>query len=235
VTAPAAPDVEPMPARAIAVFGPRLASAVRYVDLLAAAGVERGLIGPVERPRLWTRHVLNSAVVAAALPDGGTPGPRVVDVGSGAGLPGIPLALARPDLRLTLLEPLARRATFLHEAVAALGLEAEVVRARAEEIGEPRWDVVVARAVAPLERLLALADHLVQAGGMLLAVKGRSAQAEVAAAEAAIGRRSNGPAEVLTLGDEIAGATVVRVVFDRPVQARAGSRRTKSTARRRVS
>lgn len=233
MTAPAAPDVEPMPARAAAVFGPRLDSAIRYVDLLATAGVERGLIGPAERPRLWTRHVLNSAVVAAALPDGAAL--RVVDVGSGAGLPGIPLALARPDLTLTLLEPLARRATFLHEAVAALGLGAEVVRGRAEEIGEPKWDVVVARAVAPLERLLALADHLVQAGGMLLAVKGRGAQAEVAAAEAAIGRRSNGPAEILTLGDEVAGATVVRVVYDRPVQARSGSRRPRPTARRRVS
>jgi 16S rRNA (guanine527-N7)-methyltransferase len=227
-----------MPASAGAVFGPRLPAAIRYVDLLATAGVERGLIGPAERPRLWTRHVLNSAAIAAALPPasaGPEPGLRVVDVGSGAGLPGIPLALARPDLAVTLLEPLARRAAFLHEALAALGVEADVVRGRAEEVVQPGWDVVVARAVAPLERLLVLADHLVHAGGMLVAVKGRTADAEVAAAAAAIARRSSRPAEVLTLGDEVAGATVVRVLYDRATSPRAGGRRRTPTARRRVS
>src|SRR5206468_895372 len=156
-----------MPDRARDIFGPRLGQAIAYVELLATAGVERGLIGPRERPRLWTRHVLNSTAVVAALP--GQDSLRVVDVGSGAGLPGIPLALCRPDLRLTLLEPLARRVAFLDEAVAALGLDVEIVRGRAEEVTEPRWDAAVARAVAPLERLLALADHLVQAGGVLVA------------------------------------------------------------------
>jgi 16S rRNA (guanine527-N7)-methyltransferase len=226
-----------MPARAAAVFGPRLPLAIQYVELLATAGVERGLIGPAERPRLWTRHVLNSFAVAAALPAAPTdsePGLRVVDVGSGAGLPGIPLLLARPDLRLTLLEPLARRAAFLNEAVVALGIEADVVRGRAEDVVEPRWDVVVARAVAPLERLLELADHLVQAGGVLLAVKGRSAAAEVEAAAAGVGRRSSRPAEVLTFGDDVAGATVVRVLFDRPASPRARVRRARPAARRRV-
>jgi len=215
---PLAPDVEEMPPAARDAFGPRLPAATAYVDLLATAGVERGLIGPRERPRLWTRHVLNSAALAEALP--ADPSLRVVDVGSGAGLPGIPLSLDRPELRVTLLEALARRVSFLDEAVAALDLEVEVLRGRAEEVREPRWDVVVARAVAPLDRLLALTDRLLPLGGTLLAIKGRTATAEVSAASAAIKRRSTRPAEVLTLGDEVAGATVVRVIVDRP-----GSRR----------
>jgi len=221
VSAQTAPDIEPMPARARDIFGPRLPSAIAYVDLLAGPGVERGLIGPRERPRLWTRHVLNSAIVATALPSGAAV--RVIDVGSGAGLPGIPLALARPELQLTLLEPLARRVAFLDEAVSSLGLDVEVIRGRAEDVRDRAWDVVVARAVAPLERLLALADHLVHAGGMLVAVKGRSAAAEVASSDAQIRRRSTRPAEILTLGDNEAGATVVRVHLDRP-----GSRRRAS-------
>ncbi|MDQ1748822.1 MAG: rRNA (guanine527-N7)-methyltransferase [Frankiaceae bacterium] len=208
-------DVEPLPAQAEAVFGERLPQAVGYVDLLATAGVERGLIGPRERPRLWSRHVLNSAAVAPALPS--TDGPlEVVDIGSGAGLPGIPLALARPDLQMTLLEPLARRVVFLDETVAALGLSIKVIRGRAEEIAEPRWDVAVARAVAPLERLVVLASRLVRPGGTLLAVKGRTVAAEVAAAASVIRRRSTRPAEVLTFGDDASGATVVRVLLDRP-------------------
>jgi 16S rRNA (guanine527-N7)-methyltransferase len=210
-----------MPARASDIFGPRLADATAYVDLLAGAGVERGLIGPRERPRLWTRHVLNSAVIAALLPEDGSG--RVVDVGSGAGLPGIPLALARPALSMTLLEPLARRVSFLDEVVATLRLDVEVLRARAEDVAVPRWDVVVARAVAPLERLLALADRLVHPGGMLLAIKGRTAGAEVKAATAEVRRRSTGPAEILTVGDEVAGATVVRITLDRPRSRRRGS------------
>jgi len=221
VSAQGASDVEPMPGRARDIFGSRLAEAIAYVDLLAGPGVERGLIGPRERPRLWTRHVLNSAIVSTALPSGEVV--RVIDVGSGAGLPGIPLALARPELQLTLLEPLARRATFLDEAVSSLSLDVEVIRGRAEDVRDRVWDVVVARAVAPLERLLALADHLVHAGGMLVAVKGRTASAEVASSVAAVRRRSSRPAEILTLGDDTAGATVVRVHLDRP-----GSRRRAS-------
>jgi len=188
--------------------------AIAYVDLLADAGVERGLIGPRERPRLWTRHVLNSAAIVPALP--ASPDLRVVDVGSGAGLPGIPLVLARPDLRMTLLEPLARRTAFLEEAARDLALDVEVLRGRAEEVREPRWDVVVARAVAPLEQLLALAARLVQGGGMLLAVKGQTAGDEIAAAAEPIRRASTRPAEILTFGDGAASATVVRVLLDRP-------------------
>lgn len=219
---PLAPDVEEMPPAARDVFGPRTPTATAYVDMLATAGVERGLIGPRERPRLWTRHVLNSAALAAALPT--TPSLRVVDVGSGAGLPGIPLSLTRPDLRMTLLEPLARRVTFLDEAVATLDLDVEVLRGRAEEVGEPRWDVVVARAVAPLDRLLALVDRLLPLGGTLLAIKGRTATAEVAAAATVIKRHSDHPAEVLTLGDDAVGATVVRVIVDRRGSRRKGVR-----------
>jgi len=219
---PLAPDVEAMPAQARDVFAARLPHAIAYVELLATAGVERGLIGPRERPRLWTRHVLNSAAAAAALP---AERPlRIVDVGSGAGLPGIPLALACPDAEVTLLEPLARRVSFLDEAVAALHLDVEVVRGRAEEVVQPRWDVVVVRAVAPLARLLALTDKLVHAGGMLVAIKGRTAEAEISAAAAEIRRRSTGGGEILTLGDDVVGATVVRVTLDRPASRRRGSR-----------
>lgn len=234
-------DLEPMPAAAAAIFGTRLPLARRYVELLATAGVERGLLGPRERPRLWTRHVLNSAVVAAALPgpgigaasvsgpgadSGAAPAPaqRVVDVGSGAGLPGIPLALARPDLSLTLLEPLARRVAFLDEVVADLELPVTVQRGRAEDVAEPRWDVAVARAVAPLERLLAMASRLVQAGGMLVAVKGRTAAAEIEAAQLQLHRHSSRPAEILTVGAAPASATVIRVHLDRPPRRAPGRR-----------
>ena len=224
---PLVADLEPMPARARSVFEARLPEAIRYVELLADTGVERGLIGPRERSRLWTRHVLNSTSLTAALPEtGSSPGApvRVVDLGSGGGLPGIPLALARPDLRMTLLEPMARRVSFLDEVVAALRLDVEVLRGRAEDVVTPRWDVVVARAVAPLERLLAFAGRLVHPGGMLLAVKGRSAADEVAAAAGAVRRWSSAQAEILTLGDEVAGATVVRVHLDRPINPAATRR-----------
>ena len=152
---PGAPAVPPAPEVARSVFGPALADAERYVARLATDGVTRGLIGPREVPRLWERHILNSAAVADAVPAGA----RVVDVGSGAGLPGIPLALARPDLRLTLLEPMARRVEFLEEVVTDLGAPWRVVRGRAEErsvrAAVGTVDVVTARAVAALPRLVA--------------------------------------------------------------------------------
>src|SRR5258707_12829451 len=118
-----------VPEAAAAVFGVRLDLAQRYADALAGAGVERGLVGPVERDRLWDRHLLNCAAMGELL----DPGERIVDIGSGAGLPGLPLAIARPDLRVVLLEPLLRRSEFLREVVTELGLEVEVVRGRAEE------------------------------------------------------------------------------------------------------
>ena len=150
--------------------------------MLAADGVERGLIGPREVPRLWDRHVLNCAVVVPRVPMGAS----VADVGSGAGLPGLVWAIARPDLHITLIEPLLRRTVFLEEAVEALELDqVRVLRCRAEDVKET-FDVVTARAVAPLERLAGWCLPLVRPGGMLLALKGRTAEEEVASSRAAL-------------------------------------------------
>ncbi|SIR99299.1 16S rRNA (guanine(527)-N(7))-methyltransferase RsmG [Williamsia sterculiae] len=168
-----------VPAQAARVFGDRLPLAERYADLLATAGVERGLIGPREVPRIWSRHVLNCAVIGDEIGQA----LRVVDVGSGAGLPGIPLAIARPDLTVQLVEPLLRRVTFLEEVAVELGIDVEVVRGRAEErtvrrrVGEA--DVVTSRAVAPLDRLAAWSVPLLAAGGHMVAIKGRSAAEEI--------------------------------------------------------
>ncbi len=168
---------------AAAVFGPGLDLTVRYAELLRGPGVVRGLIGPREADRLWDRHLLNCAVLGELVPAGCS----VLDVGSGAGLPGIPLAISRPDLSVTLLEPMARRVAFLAETVASLSLPGvRVVRGRAEDgsvrrsIG--RFPVVTARALAPLGRLAGWCLPLVAPGGQLLAVKGSSAEAELEAA-----------------------------------------------------
>ena len=167
------------PAAAVDLFGPALPRAVRYADLLAGAGVERGLIGPREVGRLWDRHLINCAVVAEQIPTGAL----VVDVGSGAGLPGIVLALVREDVELALLEPVLRRTTFLEEVVEELGLtNVNVVRGRAEDwAGRMNADVVTARAVAPLERLVGWCLPLLRANGRMLALKGESAAEELAA------------------------------------------------------
>jgi 16S rRNA (guanine527-N7)-methyltransferase len=187
------------PAVAADLFGDALGGAVRYAELLASAGVERGLIGPRETDRLWDRHILNCAVMAEAVPDTAT----VVDVGSGAGLPGIPLALARPDLRVVLLEPMERRCVFLEEVIAALGVGSRmsVLRGRAPDIGlgkdRRRWDVAVARAVAPLERLGGMLLPAVRPGGVMLAMRGSRVDEEVA--EAQDGLRSQGWRDVRVL------------------------------------
>ena len=182
-----------------------------YAGLLADAGVTRGLIGPRERPRLWSRHLANSAVLEEIVDQG----VRVVDVGSGAGLPGLPLALVRPDLQVVLVEPLLRRATFLREAVSELGLEdrVEVRRSRAEDLTGPLGDVVTARAVAPLDRLAAWTLPLVAIGGSLLALKGDAATEEAQLAGAALARLGGGPAEVVQCGIGVVepATTVVRV------------------------
>jgi len=166
---------------AAAIFGPRLDLARRYAESLAGTGVERGLLGPREVDRIWDRHLLNSAVVGELL----DPGERLVDIGSGAGLPGIPLAIARPDLEIVLLEPLLRRSQFLTEVVAELGLAIEVVRARAED----PWvrdrfggrDVAVSRAVAALDKLAKWSMPLLRPGGRMVAIKGERAADEVEA------------------------------------------------------
>lgn len=175
---------EPPPAAA-EVFGEELDTARAFADRLATDGVERGLIGPREVERLWDRHLLNCAAVAAEVPGGA----EVLDVGSGAGLPGVPLALVRPDLRVVLVEPLLRRSAFLEEVVTALSIPRVTVRrARAEDLPRGCADVVVARAVAPLDRLVDATLPLLRPGGRLVAMKGRSAPAELAAAEAALRR-----------------------------------------------
>jgi len=186
--------------------------AAAYVAYLADAGVERGLIGPREVPRLWTRHLLNCAYLQELIPAGAS----VIDVGSGAGLPGIPVALARPDVQIRLVEPLERRFHFLREVVAELGLrdQVAVVRGRAEDVaGEFSAPVVTARAVAPLATLYGWTMPLVQTDGVLLAIKGRSAPDEIEAAAPAL-RALGVPAtpEVLHCGpDDDTGTTVVRV------------------------
>jgi 16S rRNA (guanine527-N7)-methyltransferase len=205
---------ETAPSDAATLFpGDRLALAERYADLLATDGVLRGLIGPREGARLWSRHLLHCAALGRLLPTGAT----VCDIGSGAGLPGIVLAVARPDLTVTLVEPLLRRCVFLGEAVASLGLaRVEVVRARAEELhGARTFDAVTSRAVAPLPRLLDWSMPLVGAGGSLVAMKGSSAATEVAAAQDTLRAWGCSPPEVLTVGEDVSGATttVVRVVW----------------------
>lgn len=167
------------PEAARSVFGARLGLAERYVGYLAGPGIERGLIGPGEVGRLWERHVLNSAAIGELI----GVGERVADVGSGAGLPGIPLALARPDIRVTLIEPLLRRADFLSEVVDALGLDVTVIRGRAEEKSALRavknMDAAMSRAVASLDKLTRWCLPLVRPDGLLLAMKGERAEDEV--------------------------------------------------------
>ena len=172
-------EVSAAPGVAATLFGSRLDRAQRYAEILAGAGVERGLLGPREVDRLWDRHILNSAAIAELLETG----ERVADIGSGAGLPGIPLALARPDLRVTLIEPLLRRSEFLREVVDELGLDMTIVRGRAEDlsvrqqVGE--MDAVVSRAVASLDKLTKWSMPLLRLDGRMAAIKGERAEQEI--------------------------------------------------------
>lgn len=179
-------------------FGDRLGIAEEYARLLASDGVERGLIGPREVDRLWDRHLLNCASPVVRVP----PNCSVADVGSGAGLPGLVWAIARPDLNVTLIEPLLRRTRFLDEAVERLGLtNVTVLRARAEDVSD-QFDVVTARAVAALDKLVRWCLPLVRSGGFLLALKGSSAHDEVADARATIARLGGGDIVVATYGED---------------------------------
>ena len=191
--------IELEPVGATRVFGERIALARSYVDALATDGVLRGLIGPREPSRLWTRHVLNSAVIAELIAADAS----VVDIGSGAGLPGIPLAIARPDVRVTLVEPLERRTKFLLEIVHALGLgNCRVVRGRAEDVVVQcgNADVVTSRAVAPLHRLVTWSAPLTREGGLVLAMKGESAREELTRDQKAVTAAGLVDAEVLEIG-----------------------------------
>ena len=195
-----------------AVFGGRVGTARRFVEHLATTGVTRGLLGPCEVPRLWERHVLNCAVVEEVIPADAL----VVDVGSGAGLPGIAVAIVRPDLRMHLLEPLLRRVEWLHEVVDDLGLDnVEIVRGRAEEYaGRIGADAVVARAVAPLAVLAGWCLPLLRPGGELIALKGRTAAQELAESEVALRRAGAVGWDLQLVGESVLEqpTTVVRVV-----------------------
>jgi 16S rRNA (guanine527-N7)-methyltransferase len=220
-------DLPEVPDEVRAIFaGEALDRARAFAELLAGPGVVRGLLGPREVPRIWDRHLLNCAVVSEVVRRDA----QLVDIGSGAGLPGIVLAIIRPDLHVTLLEPLLRRTVFLTECVEELKLDnVEVARGRAEELaGTRQFDVVTARAVAPLDRLLTWAMPLLSIGGELLAMKGERAAEELAGAAAQLQAYGVRTAELVTVGHGKVDppATLVRVVAGRaPSQAKAGARR----------
>jgi 16S rRNA (guanine527-N7)-methyltransferase len=193
-----------------------LSSVLRYAQLLAGPGVEHGLLGPRELPRLWDRHILSSAVLIRALAD--LPGqPRVADVGSGAGLPGIPMALADPRLRVVLLEPVERRAAFLSALVEELGLSprVQVDAVRAEQSPRLRgtFDVVTARAVAPLAKLLGWVAPLMGPSGRLVLVKGARVGDELRAARPVINRLRLSAGDVLVLGEDVLSEPTTVVCF----------------------
>jgi 16S rRNA (guanine527-N7)-methyltransferase len=203
-------DVEIEPSAATELFGDRIDLARRFTAALADQGDERGLIGPLELPRLWTRHILNSAI-AAPLFHG-----SVADIGSGAGLPGIVLAIARPDVQFTLIEPMERRVAWLTEQKIDLGLEnVEVLRARAEDVHRPEgfFDVVTARAVSALRTLLPWTAPLVRDGGELILLKGINASNEIDAAQKQIKKYRLSDVRVEVLGEGVLpAAEVTRVV-----------------------
>ena len=196
------------------VYGDQFPAINRYVDILASTAVEWGLLGPREADRIWDRHILNCAALSSLIATDSS----VADVGSGAGLPGIPLALLRPDLRVTLIEPLLRRSTFLTETVAQLGVadRVQVIRSRAEDHHQT-YDFVVARALAPLDRLIGWCNPLRTRGGVILALKGESAPDEVAAARPQF-EAAQLTAEILSVRahPEVESATVVRLSERRP-------------------
>ncbi len=209
------PETEPEAAQV--VFGDRVALARRYTEALATSALQRGLIGPREVSRLWSRHVLNCAVVADVVARDS----RLVDVGSGAGLPGLVLAIARPDLVVTLVEPLQRRVIWLNEVVAELGLggSVRIHRGRAEQMSSAEFDVATARAVAGLATLAAWCVPLVRPGGQVLAIKGRTAEEELAAEAPGFDRLGVSGSEILECGGSVlqTPTRVVRLwVGDRP-------------------
>ncbi|ORA14931.1 16S rRNA (guanine(527)-N(7))-methyltransferase RsmG [Mycobacterium arosiense] len=223
---------DPVPEAAVAVFGERLGIAMGYAAALATAGVERGLLGPREVDRVWDRHILNSAALAELL----DPGERIVDIGSGAGLPGIPLAIARPDLEVVLLEPLLRRSEFLNAIIHELGLAVEVVRGRAEEPGvRNRFgerDAAVSRAVASLDKLTKWSLPLLRHDGRMLAIKGERASDEVEQHRRVMAASGAADVRVVTCGASYLRppATVVSARRGKPPHhkpARTGKARTR--------
>jgi 16S rRNA (guanine527-N7)-methyltransferase len=228
---PSEPQVGAPPPAAVAVFGDALPAVERYVEHLATTGITWGLLGPREIPRLWERHVLNCAVMADLIDRDA----RVVDIGSGAGLPGLTLALRRPDLTVVLVEPLLRRATWLEDVVADLELaNARVRRARAEELrGVEQADYVTARAVAPLDRLARWGLPLLAPHGELLALKGRTAAEEVARTQRAVTAAGGASTEVVTVGAGLVDppVTVVRIRGGARPSGKAGPARRRGRPR----
>lgn len=212
-----APGTAATPRAAGLVFADRLAIAERYVAHLASTGVGHGLIGPREVPRLWERHVLNCAVLTDLLPAGA----QVADIGSGAGLPGLCLAIRRPDVQVVLIEPLLRRCTWLRTVVADLGLadRVEIRRGRAQEVSaDLQVPFVTARAVASLDKLLAWTLPLLAPAGSLLAIKGRTAQAELDGVQPGLARLGVA-ARVLRVGGEVLAEPTMVVRVDRSAGA----------------
>ncbi|MFD4671955.1 16S rRNA (guanine(527)-N(7))-methyltransferase RsmG [Lentzea sp. NPDC058450] len=205
-----------LPGGAKVVFGEHVERAAEFVRLLEDHGVERGLIGPREVEKIWDRHVLNSAVIEELF----RPNERVVDVGSGAGLPGVPLAIARPDLRITLLEPMARRIAWLEEVKERLALDnVTVLRGRAEE-GPIRkqllnCDAVTARAVAPLEKLARWCLPLLKGGGRMVALKGERAEEELERDGAAVAKAGGANAEVVVVGADVLEVPTTVLIIER--------------------
>jgi 16S rRNA (guanine527-N7)-methyltransferase len=225
-------EVSAAPEAAEALFGPALGRARRYAEILAGAGVERGLLGPREVDRLWDRHILNSAAVAELLGSG----ERIADIGSGAGLPGIPLALARSDLRLTLIEPLLRRSDFLREVADDLGLEITIVRGRAEDrfvreqVGE--MDAVVSRAVASLDKLAKWSVPLLRADGRMIAIKGERAEEEIQEHRRVMASLGAVDVRVMRCGADYLDPPVTAVVGRRESTVRVVNRSPRSGRRR---
>jgi 16S rRNA (guanine527-N7)-methyltransferase len=188
-------------------FQEKRVEASRYAEILATWGIERGLIGPKEGEIIWERHIANCLPITTLLPQGAS----VLDIGSGAGLPGIVIALARPDLKVTLLEPLQRRVDFLNEVIKELKLDITVIRGRAESI-KGSFSVVTARAVAPLPKLLTVSWHLVAPGGAVMAMKGEAAAVELEEAKASLNKIFKKVAKTELHELEVAGLPVARIV-----------------------
>ena len=221
-------------AAAAAVFGERLELARRYAELLAGIGVERGLLGPREVDRIWERHILNSVALAELVGQGA----RVVDIGSGAGLPGLPLAIARPDLRVALVEPMLRGTDFLSEVVEVLGIPVEVIRGRAEDPEVRRRvagaDVVASRAVADLGKLTGWSMPLLRPGGRMLALKGERATEEVAASSQEMAALGAIGVEVVRCGVSLLSPPATVVVAVRGERAPSVRKRPPRTPERRA-
>jgi 16S rRNA (guanine527-N7)-methyltransferase len=226
----AAPVVPPTPDAAALIFGDRIGLAERYAELLATAGVEWGLLGPREVERIWDRHLLNCAVVAELVENG----ERIVDIGSGAGLPGLPMIIAKPELRVVLVESLLRRTEFLQMVISELGLDAEVVRGRAED-AEVRQaaggsDAVTSRAVASLDKLTRWSLPLLRPGGRLLAIKGERAPDELLEHRRVMTKLGAADARVVECGVSFLSppTTVVVARRETPERVRKSSRRRSS-------